>query len=91
MPADLVGIVVAGLVLVGLAATELYGYLLFHGLAEGFSVTVACGTFMVVWNARRFFENSYVTVIGIGLLFIGDRFPASSRLQGHGGVLGLSR
>ena len=71
MPADLVGIVVAGLVLVGLAATELYGYLLFHGLAEGFSVTVACGTFMVVWNARRFFENSYVTVIGIGLLFIG--------------------
>jgi len=41
MPADLVGLVVAGLVLVGLAATELYNYLLFHGLAEGFSIIVS--------------------------------------------------
>lgn len=62
--------VLAGLVLVGLAATRLHNFLLFHSLAEIFSIVVACGTFMVVWNARRYVVNNYVMFIGIALLFV---------------------
>ena len=58
--------VLAGLALVGLAATRLHSFLLFHSLAEVFSVVVACGTFMVVWNARRFIVNSYVMFVVSG-------------------------
>lgn len=51
--------------------TSLYGYLLFHALAEGFSIVIACGIFMVAWNARRFLQNHYLLFIGIAYLFVG--------------------
>lgn len=63
--------VLAGVALVGLAATRLHSFLLFHSLSETFGVAVACGTFMVVWNARRYVTNSYVMFVGIALLFVG--------------------
>jgi len=57
--------------LTGLWLTNLYGYLLFHGLAEWFSVAVAVSTFMLVWNSRRFLDDYSLLFLGIGYLFIG--------------------
>ena len=45
--------------LFGLYLTSLYNYLLFHSIAELFSVVVAIGIFMLAWNSRRFMDNSY--------------------------------
>jgi PAS domain S-box-containing protein len=61
----------AFLVLAGLYASSLYNYLLFHSLAEVFSIIIACGIFMVAWNSRRFLDNQYLLFIGIAYLFIG--------------------
>jgi PAS domain S-box-containing protein len=61
-----------GLILFGLYLTSLYSYLLFHSLAEIFSIVVACGIFMLAWNSRRFLDNTYLLFIGIAYLFIGS-------------------
>jgi len=45
--------------------------LLFHSLAEMFSIVVACAIFILAWNTRRFQENGYLLFIGIAQLFIG--------------------
>jgi len=57
-------------VLVGLYAASRYNYLLFHSLAELFSIVIACGIFMVAWNSRRILENNYVLFLGIAYLFV---------------------
>ncbi|MDM8552299.1 MASE3 domain-containing protein [Desulfobacterales bacterium HSG2] len=59
------------LVLVGVYLSSLYSYLLFHTLAEIFSIVVACGIFMIAWNSRKYIENSYLIFIAIAYLFIG--------------------
>ena len=64
------GIIVASLLLIGLYLTSLYSYLLFHSLAEVFSIVVACGIFLVAWNSRRFLENNYLLFAGIAFLFV---------------------
>lgn len=64
-------ILIGILVFFGLYLTSLYSYLLFHGLAEIFSIVIACGIFMIAWNSRRFIENQYLLFIGIAYLFIG--------------------
>ncbi len=57
--------------LLGIYLTSLYGYLLFHSLAEGFSIVIACGIFMIAWNARRLLQNHYLLFIGIAYLYVG--------------------
>ncbi|MCP4218613.1 MAG: response regulator, partial [bacterium] len=57
--------------MIGLYAASLYQYLLFHTLAEMFSITVAAGLFMIAWNSREFMENNYLLFLGIAYLFIG--------------------
>jgi PAS domain S-box-containing protein len=59
------------LVFFGLYLTSLYNYLLFHSLAEIFSIVVACGIFIVTWNSRHFLDNNYLLFLGIAYLFIG--------------------
>ena len=56
-------------VLGGLYLTRLYNYLFFHSLAELFSISIACGVFMVVWNARRSLENSFLLYVAIAYAF----------------------
>jgi PAS domain S-box-containing protein len=63
-------ILIGILVLLGLYLSSLYDYLLFHSLAEIFSIVVACGIFMIAWNARRFLDNNYLLFIGIAYLFV---------------------
>jgi len=48
-----------------------YNYLLFHALAEIFSIAVAWGVFMLVWNARRIVANEALVILGTAYLFIG--------------------
>jgi PAS domain S-box-containing protein len=57
--------------LFGLYITSLYSFLLFHSLAEIFSIVVACGIFMLAWNSRHLLDNNYLLFIGIAYLFIG--------------------
>jgi len=67
---DVRDLIVAGVMLVALAATELHSYLLFHGLAETFSIVIACAIFIVAWNTRRFTPNSYFLLLGIAYVFV---------------------
>ena len=48
-----------------------YNFLLFHAMAEMFSVAVAGAIFMLVWNVRRSLDNSYLLFVGVAYLFIG--------------------
>ncbi len=63
--------IIAILVAAGLYIVGWYNYLLFHSLAEMFSIVVACGVFMLAWNSRRFLDNNYLLFIGIAYLFVG--------------------
>jgi len=65
-------VILAGaLGLLGLYLASLYNYLLFHSIAELFSIVVAAGIFIVAWNSRRFLENDFFIFIGIAYLFVG--------------------
>ncbi len=46
------------------------GYPIFHTLAELFTISVAIGTFMVTWNARRYIDNGYLVFLGIAYFFV---------------------
>ncbi|MBN1933773.1 MAG: hypothetical protein JW934_03860 [Anaerolineae bacterium] len=58
-------------VLGGLYAVGLYSYLLFHCLAEVFSILVAWGIFVIAWNTRNYHDNGYFVLLGIAYLFVG--------------------
>ncbi|MEJ2104891.1 MAG: MASE3 domain-containing protein [Ignavibacteriaceae bacterium] len=49
---------------------SLNNYLLFHSLAESFSIIISCGIFMFIWNSRRHIDNNFFIIIGIAYLFI---------------------
>ena len=57
--------------LFGLYLTSLYSYLLFHSIAELFSIVIAFSIFMFAWNSRRYIDNFYFIFLGIAYLFIG--------------------
>jgi signal transduction histidine kinase len=49
---------------------SLYSYLLFHSLVEIFSIVIACGVFMLSWNARNRDGADPLTFLGIAYLFV---------------------
>ena len=57
-------------ILAGLYLISLYNYLLFHSLAEIFSIVVACAVFMIAFNARRTLDNHCFLLIGIASLSV---------------------
>jgi PAS domain S-box-containing protein len=57
-------------ILVGLWVASESTYLIFHSIAEIFSIVVACGIFVLAWNSRRFAENPYLLFVGIAYLFV---------------------
>jgi PAS domain S-box-containing protein len=57
-------------VLGGLYLTTFHSYLLFHVLAEGFSITVGAAIFMLAWNSRRFARNPYLLLLGVAYLCV---------------------
>ncbi len=56
--------------LVGLYFTAGVNYLLFHSLAEIFSIVVAFSIFVIAWNSKQYIHNPYLLFIGIAYLFI---------------------
>ncbi len=52
----------------GIYLTSLYSYVLFHSLVEVFGVAVAGGVFSIAWNARGYFRNNYLLLMGMALL-----------------------
>lgn len=61
----------AAALLVLLYVAQGYSYNLFHSLAEGFSIVVAFGVFLVAWNSRGFARNDYLLFVGIAYAFVG--------------------
>lgn len=57
-------------ILVGLWVASESSYLVFHSIAEIFSIVVACGIFVLAWNSRRFAQNNYLLFVGIAYLFV---------------------
>ena len=45
-------------------------YLLFHSLAEIFSISVACAVFMISWSSRGYLEAKPFVLLGIGYLCV---------------------
>ena len=67
----LIIMVAIGIGLVGFWLTSRVSYLLFHSLAELFSVLVAWGIFIVAWNSRRFIAHSFFLFLGVAFLAVG--------------------
>jgi len=49
---------------------SLYNYLLFHSLAEIFSILIAAVIFIIAWNARKFITNNFLIFLGVAYLFV---------------------
>lgn len=46
-------------------------YLLFHSIAEIFSIVIACCIFILAWNTKKLIGNNYLLFLGIAYLFVG--------------------
>jgi PAS domain S-box-containing protein len=64
-------LIIGFLLLAGLYLTSLYSYILFHIVAESFSIVIAICLFMIAWNTRHLTKNNYVLFISIAFLFAG--------------------
>lgn len=53
-----------------LTLSSTYSYIVFHTLAEIFSVVIAAGVFVIAWSSHRFRDINYLLVLGIGLLAV---------------------
>lgn len=67
----LTDMVIGILIVIGLYLSSLYSYLLFHCLAELFSIIIACGLFMIAWNTKAHTENRDLVYLGIAYFFVG--------------------
>jgi len=56
--------------LVGLYFTTKVNYLVFHVLAEVFSIVIAFSIFVIAWNSKKYIHNPYLLFVGIAYLFI---------------------
>jgi len=50
--------------------SSIYSYLLFHSIAELFSIIIAGGVFLVGWNSRKYMKSSFFLILGVSSLFI---------------------
>lgn len=57
--------------LILLYVSSTYSYLLFHTLAEIFTICIALTVFFLSWNAQRYITNNYLIMFGTASLFIG--------------------
>lgn len=54
-----------------ISMSAFYSFLLFHTVAELFSVVIASVIFIIAWNSRYYTDNKYLLIVGIAFLFIG--------------------
>lgn len=60
------------MLLSGLFTLSRFNFLLFHGIAELFSIAVAWSTFFLVWNIRHEMRNDALLFLGIAYFFVGS-------------------
>lgn len=65
------GVFCIAVLLVLLYLSSRYNYLLFHTLAEVFSICIGFTVFLISWNSMHYIRNNYLKVIGIAYFFIG--------------------
>jgi len=59
------------LMLFVLYLSSFYNYLLFHTMAEIFSICIAFTVFILTWNSVAYIKNNYLLFVGTAYLFIG--------------------
>lgn len=59
------------LILILILLTSFYSFLLFHTLAELFSIIIKITIFTILWNSREHLDNSFFLVVGLSFVFIG--------------------
>ncbi len=59
-----------GSIFTALYIVSTHNYVLFHTLAELFSIVIACCLFIIVYNSRGISSNNYLLFIGISYLFV---------------------
>ncbi|HEN20852.1 MAG TPA: diguanylate cyclase [Desulfobacteraceae bacterium] len=64
-------LIIGLLLCLGLYLASIYSYILFHIIAEGFSIVIAVSLFLIVWNTRKLSINNYILFISIGFFFSG--------------------
>ncbi|MEL7656194.1 MAG: GGDEF domain-containing protein [Bacillota bacterium] len=64
-------IIFTAFVLILLYFSSLYNYLLFHTIAEIFSICIAFTVFAIAWSSMEYISNNYLRLIGIAYFFIG--------------------
>ncbi len=79
-------VILLGSILLALAVSKLYSFLLFHSVAEVFSIVIACATFILAWHTRQFFENRFLVWIGSAHLFVAGIDLAHTLAYKHMGV-----
>ena len=60
------------IVTTGLYFSNLYNFLLFHTLAEMFTIIIAYCLFFVALNSQQYAKHSFLLFLGIGYFFIGS-------------------
>ena len=63
-------VLIGSLALAGLSLTGLYNYLLFHSLAESFSIVIGGTIFILAWNSRTRLDTDYLLFLGIAYIFV---------------------
>ncbi len=58
-------------ILSALYLISIYNYLLFHSLAEIFSICIAFTMFILSWTSRKYLNYNYLVLLGIAYLFVG--------------------
>ncbi|MCF8037559.1 MAG: hypothetical protein K9K62_11865, partial [Desulfobacteraceae bacterium] len=61
----------AAMLLAGLLIAGWHSYLLFHSLAEIFSIVVSFSIFLFAWNTMAFSRDRFLIVLGTAYLFVG--------------------
>jgi len=66
-----ISVIIGIAIISGLYLASLYSYILFHSLAEVFSIIIAFCIFIVAWNTRHLINNDYLVFLGISYFFVG--------------------
>ena len=59
------GLAMVAVIVAIILATRLHSYVLFHSLAELFSIVVGLTAFSIAWNTRRNIESGFLLVVGL--------------------------
>ena len=66
-----VGAILGSLGLIILVWVSRHNFLLFHSIAELFSISVAWALFILVWNTRKVIDDDALVFIGMAYFFVG--------------------